>query len=593
MYGLVTQTVLLKPFIPYRIPMAALFKKSFKMKHRSIWPRKYTQLSSVSGSSFLRFHDPLDLLNKKQIVFKPWIDDNDTILTEANTWIASSPISSLAITQRIIRWLRLCWKRVRNIFLVTIRINEVILRLLPLTILSPIAVFSAQVFGSHMISNLSWKYTIISIQQLGPVAIKFCQWAATRRDFFPPSLCDRLSILHDRGYPHSLQWTRRVLTNSFGDYERKGLVIEDVVGCGSAAQVYRGKLTVKSVTNNSKSTRDVAIKILHPRFQELIDRDLGFIEIIADFLHYLPFDHLKMLNLPRAVEDFSVVLRNQADLNIEAENLRQFRKNFYKNSQQTEEQSSIVFPQPIDDWISSNVIVEEYVDDAVPIIDLLLDSSQEGMRIRRELAGPLLRAFLKMIFLDNFIHGDLHPGNVLVKIERIVPISNPTRQFFQKFNPFNTRQYEEEIIVKRSIVFLDAGIAISLSKNDQRNLIDLFRAVVFNDGNRAGRLMVERAKYERCSQTPDGINLFAEKIEKIVLEFHDRRKEGLTLGAVRIGVLLTRVLDLCRIHGVEIDPAMASVVISTLVLEGLGRTLSPDLDLLNFARPFVLGRGVC
>jgi len=105
--------------------------------------------------------------------------------------------------------------------------------------------------------------------------------------------------------------------------------------------------------------------------------------------------------------------------------------------------------------------------------------------------------------------------------------------------------------------------------------------------------MVERAKYERCSQTPDGINLFAEKIEKIVLEFHDRRKEGLTLGAVRIGVLLTRVLDLCRIHGVEIDPAMASVVISTLVLEGLGRTLSPDLDLLNFARPFVLGRGVC
>jgi len=191
-----------------------------------------------------------------------------------------------------------------------------------------------------------------------------------------------------------------------------------------------------------------------------------------------------------------------------------------------------------------------------------------------------------MIFLDNFVHGDLHPGNVLVKIDR-VPVSTPA------WSPFNTRQHEEEIIVKRSIVFLDAGIAISLSKNDQRNLIDLFRAVVFNDGNRAGRLMVERAKYERCSQTPDGIDLFAERIEEIVSEFHDRRKEGLTLGAVRIGVLLTRVLDLCRIHGVEIDPAMASVVISTLVLEGLGRTLSPDLDLLNFARPFVLGRGFC
>lgn len=145
--------------------------------------------------------------------------------------------------------------------------------------------------------------------------------------------------------------------------------------------------------------------------------------------------------------------------------------------------------------------------------------------------------------------------------------------------------------IRRTIVFLDAGIANSLSRDDQRNLIDLFRAVIFNDGNRAGRLMVERAKYERCSQVPGGVDAFAKGVEDIVSEFHDRRKEGLTLGAVRIGSLLSRVLDLCRVHGVEIDPAMASVVISTLVLEGLGRSLSPELNLLDFAKPFVMGRG--
>lgn len=143
---------------------------------------------------------------------------------------------------------------------------------------------------------------------------------------------------------------------------------------------------------------------------------------------------------------------------------------------------------------------------------------------------------------------------------------------------------------KRTIVFLDAGIANSLSRNDQRNLIDLFQAVILNDGARAGRLMVERAKYERCSQVPGGVEAFATGVQEIVAEFHDRRRDGLTLGAVRIGSLLGRVLDLCRIHGVEIDPAMASVVISTLVLEGLGRSLSPELNLLDFATPFVLGR---
>lgn len=150
---------------------------------------------------------------------------------------------------------------------------------------------------------------------------------------------------------------------------------------------------------------------------------------------------------------------------------------------------------------------------------------------------------------------------------------------------------DEKEATHHSIVFLDAGITNSLSPNDQRNLKDLFRAVIFNEGEKAGRLMVERAKYERCSQIPGGVDAFAKGVGEIVSEFHDRRKEGLTLGAVRIGGLLGRVLDLCRIHGVEIDPAMASVVISTLVLEGLGRSLSPELNLIDFARPFLMGGG--
>jgi aarF domain-containing kinase len=66
--------------------------------------------------------------------------------------------------------------------------------------------------------------------------------------------------------------------------------------------------------------------------------------------------------------------------------------------------------------------------------------------------------------------------------------------------------------------------------------------------------------------------------------------KGLTLGAVRVGALLGKVLDLCRRYGVEIDPAMSSVVVSMLVLEGLGRSLDPDLNLIKAAIPFLLPR---
>ena len=108
-----------------------------------------------------------------------------------------------------------------------------------------------------------------------------------------------------------------------------------------------------------------------------------------------------------------------------------------------------------------------------------------------------------------------------------------------------------------TIIFLHAGIVTSLQPNDRKNLQDLFKAVVLNDGYSAGALMVERARYERCTSIPGGKHAFALGVSNIVSEFHDRRKQGLTLGAVRVGALLGQVLDLCRRYGVEIDPVCA------------------------------------
>jgi len=55
-------------------------------------------------------------------------------------------------------------------------------------------------------------------------------------------------------------------------------------------------------------------------------------------------------------------------------------------------------------------------------------------------------SFLKMIFSDNFVHGDLHPGNL---------------KFRQASN--DSRQLE--------LVVLDAGLAVQLSPQDRRNFV--------------------------------------------------------------------------------------------------------------------------
>lgn len=450
--------------------------------------------------------------------------------------------------QDFLDWLWEAW-------VVSVRGMEIGIRLSPLLILSPAAVASRQ-FNDTVLSDWAWAYTYHAVQALGPAFIKLAQWAATRRDLFPHFLCDRLAELHDRGSTHTWKHTHRTLQQAFGDdYTEKGLQIEEhdnndnstIVGSGSAAQVYKGTL----VRSNGVKEQ-VAIKVLHPNFASMVERDLTFIQAVANLLHALPLEHIRMINLPRVAQNFGFILRSSADLRVEGLNLEQFDKNFA-------DQPLVCFPRPVEGWVDRRVLVEEYVGDSKPISEFLQDTSPEGWKRRKKLAGPLLRAFLKMVFLDNFVHGDLHPGNVLV-------------------------------VENKKIVFLDAGISTSLSPNDQRNLIDLFRAVLLNDGRTAGRLMVERAKFERCSQVEGGVEAFAQGIDEIVAEFHDRRKKGLTLGAVKIGSLLSRVLDLCRVHGVEIDPSMASIVLSTLVLEGLGRSLQPDLNLIDFALPFVMGK---
>ena len=427
--------------------------------------------------------------------------------------------------------------------------------------------------SGNWVSNLSWRYTLHTLQQLGPAFVKLGQWAATRRDLFPPHVCNRLSQLHDTVITHPFRYTHQALLEAFGDYERRGLVLRrgrndegTVIGSGSAAQVYKGTMT--HVTDSGSYEKTVAVKVLHPNTKQLVERDLALIQITADTIDRLvPIQMVKMLSLPRAVKTFSDVLRQQADLRIEGQNLVTFRENFQCDDSGYQR---VVFPRPGEEgWVSERVLVEDFIDGAVPISAYLLDDSESGRKIRKKLAGPLLRAFLKMVFADNFLHSDLHPGNVLVKATKSP--KNPQRTNY-------------------TLVFLDAGITTSLRPNDRENLKDLFTAIVMNDGYKAGSLMVERARYERCSSLPEGKHSFASGVAEIVDEFHDRKREGLTLGAVRIGALLARVLDLCRTYGVEIDPAMSSVVVSMLVLEGLGRSLDPDLNLMKAAIPFLIGR---
>ncbi len=131
------------------------------------------------------------------------------------------------------------------------------------------------------------------------------------------------------------------------------------------------------------------------------------------------------------------------------------------------------------------------------------------------------------------------------------------------------------------LIFIDTGLVTELNTTNRRNFLDLFRAVAEFDGYKAGHLMCER-----CQQ-PEAVidkEVFALKMQHLVLSVKSRT---LALGNVKIGDILQQVLDMVRGHHVRLEGDFVNVVISILLLEGIGRSLDPDLDLLSRSLPIL------
>jgi aarF domain-containing kinase len=59
------------------------------------------------------------------------------------------------------------------------------------------------------------------------------------------------------------------------------------------------------------------------------------------------------------------------------------------------------------------------------------------------------------------------------------------------------------------------------------------------------------------------------------------------LDKVQIGSILERVMYLVHRHHILLDPAFTSMLTAIVVLEGVGRQLTPDLDIFKTSLPII------
>ncbi|XP_062276607.1 uncharacterized aarF domain-containing protein kinase 2 [Scomber scombrus] len=513
----------------------------------------------------------------------------------------------------------------------SLRALVLLLKFGPLLLLFPLTLVSTR-WASCWLDALLWV-----IESSGPTYIKLGQWASTRRDIFPQEFCDRFSRLHIKVRPHSWAHTKQCLRRAFGEGWRRMFVFEskEPVGSGCVAQVYRGWAKADRVEDpafqslveemeredlleaweipglggvarslwkflrgnkegegyeergdpvgheESSTEKDrlipVAIKVVHPGVRRQVEIDLLLMKTGSWLLHCLP--GLKWLSLCEIVEEFEKLMTKQIDLRFEAKNIERFRDNF-------RDVEYVKFPTPLRPFVTRTILVETF-EESEPISNYL--SAEIPQEVKQRIARMGVDTLLKMVFVDNFVHGDLHPGNILVQYQGPFAGSSDSAGITGEAQGKTTLTdlWDTVVVSVRpdpyplQLVLLDAGIVAQLSNHDLANFKAVFTAVVLRQGERVAELILHHARANECQDVPQ----FKKEMSQLV---DDALSNTLSLGKIQVADLLSRVFSLLIKHKVKLESNFASIVFAIMVLEGLGRSLDPNLDILELAKPMLL-----
>lgn len=370
----------------------------------------------------------------------------------------------------------------------------------------------------------------VLLARLGPTFVKAGQVLATRRDILPAELCDELGCLHDDVPATRSADTAGVLREVYG--EDLDTLFSEVeltpVAAGSVACVHRA---------TDLDGRLVALKIRRPGIDQLMARDLRLIRRGATLAARLPA--FAGLPVTEIVGHLCDAVAGQVDFRAEADALHRLRHNLSGVAR-------VWVPAVRPELCRDTVIAMEFIED--------LDGSIGSVApvMRRKFAESALISIYQMLFVDGFVHCDLHPGNL-------------------NFTP------------RGQVVVLDAGFSVQLSDRLRRLFAEFFLNMAVGRGWRCAEIVVESAAGVSPAADVSG---FLEKMADLV-----RRNHGLPAQEFSLMGFATEMFDLQRSHGVQAAPELIFPLLSLLVIESTIRELHPGIDFQETAKP-VINRGL-
>ena len=368
----------------------------------------------------------------------------------------------------------------------------------------------------------------LALVELGPTFVKLGQVLATRVDLLPPEWIAEFERLQSEVPPVPFETLLPQLEEALGASPLT--LFRDVqptpLGSASIAQVHAASL---------QDGTPVVLKVMRPGIRPKIEADVRLLSGIAALVE-AEMPEARRFQPVRMVAEFSRSIQRELDLSLEARSQQRFAENFAGDP-------NVVIPRIYWDYTRHNVNVQERIE-GVPGTDLAgVDAA--GLD-RRELARRGADAVLKMILDHGYFHADPHPGNVF-------------------YLPGNR------------LAIIDFGMVGRLTAERRRQIVDMLSGLTRRDEGDVVEVLLEWVRDGEVDEAH-----LASDVSELIFDY-----DSLPLKDVRLAALLQEIAAIVRRHSIVLPSDLAMLFKALISLEGLGRRLDPEFQLVSHMTPFL------
>lgn len=314
---------------------------------------------------------------------------------------------------------------------------------------------------------------------------------------------------------HSLDDTRAIFAGEGGMI---GIALEKYVHIDTLREIASGSIGQVYYARRQSDNQEIAIKVKHPDIARNLEEQISLIRMLS---YIQSFSRIRRrYNLIFSIDDFLLDINQQCDFNNEAQNNLRLRKNFQAS------RDFVVFPEVL--FQSLDVLVSEYI----PGNEFTsLSPIQQHMT-----ALNFICFFYQMLFVDNFIHGDLHCKNWKVHILSNEKESKPPR--------IKIVVYDTGICFSNSNCNLTRDFWFALCKYDLKGLNIALKSFVIN------------SKSEKNPISDEELTVEIDKMFATILEH-----------SVGTSMIIKSIINYCSNRNIMIDKFLLNLSITLCLLE--------------------------